>query len=89
MEQLLYIFYKIVDLYSIIILVSIFGSWVDRRNESPFFRMINRLTDPYLRLFRIVIPMGNINLDISPIIGIVLLNLLKTIVTRLIYFSSI
>ena len=89
MENILYIIYKIIDLYSIIILISVLGSWVDGRNQSPFFRFINKLTDPYLRLFRIIIPAGNMNIDISPIIGIFILNLLKSIIGRLYYFSVV
>lgn len=89
METVLFLCYKVIDLYSIIILISVLGSWVDGRNQSPFFRFINKLTDPYLRLFRIIIPAGNMNIDISPIIGIFILNLLKSIIGRLYYFSVV
>ena len=89
MENILYIIYKIIDLYSIIILISVLGSWVDGRNQSPFFRFINKLTNPYLKLFRIIIPAGNMNIDISPIIGITVLNLLKSIIGRLFCFSVV
>ncbi|BBM36739.1 YggT family protein [Pseudoleptotrichia goodfellowii] len=89
METVLFLCYKVIDLYSIIILISVLGSWVDGRNQSPFFRFINKLTDPYLRLFRIIIPAGNMNIDISPIIGITVLNLLKSIIGRLYYFSVV
>ena len=89
METVLFLCYKVIDLYSIIILISVLGSWVDGRNQSPFFRFINKLTDPYLRSFRIIIPAGNMNIDISPIIGIFILNLLKSIIGRLYYFSVV
>ena len=89
METVLFLCYKVIDFYSIIILISVLGSCVDVRNQSPFFRFINKLTDPYLRLFRIIIPAGNMNIDISPIIGIFILNLLKSIIGRLYYFSVV
>ena len=83
---MLYALFKLIDLYSIIILVSVLGSWLDPRRNSPLFNMVRKVTDPFLNLFRIIIPLGNGGIDISPIIAFMILNLIKDILARIAYF---
>ena len=78
----MYLILKIFDLYSFLILLNILGSWIDPFSRSKVFQTVRRFTDPYLKLFRIIIPVGNMNLDISPIIGLFILNY---IVKRMIF----
>lgn len=77
--------FKLIDFYSILILISVVASWIDPRKDMQIFNMIRKITDPYLNLFKIVIPIGNMGIDISPIIAISLLNLLKNIIVRFYY----
>ena len=63
-----------IDFYSFLILISVLGSWVDPYRKSKVFQTVEKFTEPYLKLFRIIIPIGNMNLDISPIIGLFILN---------------
>lgn len=76
---------KAINLYTIIILVSVLLSWVDRNGQMQITKFIKRITDPYLSLFKVIIPLGGTYLDISPIIGILLLQLLENIITRTYY----
>lgn len=65
---------RAIDFYSFLILISVLGSWIDPFSRSKVFQTVRRFTDPYLKLFRIIIPVGNMNLDISPVIGLFILN---------------
>ena len=73
---------KIFDLYSFLILLNILGSWIDPYNRILIFQWIRKFTDPYLKMFKIVIPIGNINLDISAIVGLIVLDLVKALLVR-------
>ncbi|ALA95572.1 YggT family protein [Leptotrichia sp. oral taxon 212] len=77
---------NIIDFYSFLILISVLGSWIDPFNKSKIFQTVRKFTEPYLKLFRIIIPIGNMNLDISPVIGLFILNyILKGIILRILY----
>ena len=77
---------NIIDFYSFLILISVLGSWIDPFNKSKIFKTVRKFTEPYLKLFRIIIPIGNMNLDISPVIGLFILNyILKGIILRILY----
>jgi YggT family protein len=77
--------------YLILILIRIILSWIPRM---PYNQVLNALvtfvhdvTDPYLRLFRRVIPPvggGGFALDLSPIIAIIVLYIAQAIVVGLI-----
>ena len=78
---------NIIDFYSFLILISVLGSWIDPFSRSKVFQTVRRFTDPYLKLFRIIIPVGNMNLDISPVIGLFILNyVLKNLLFRMLIF---
>jgi len=77
--------------YLILIFVRILLSWIPRLPYNPVLsgvvRFIHDVTDPYLRLFRRVIPPiggGGMALDLSPIIGIIVLYIVRAIVVGLI-----
>ena len=77
---------NIIDFYSFLILISVLGSWIDPFNKLKIFQTVRKFTEPYLKLFRIIIPIGNMNLDISPVIGLFILNyILKGIILRILY----
>ena len=67
--------------YYILIIVRIFLTWVQTINwEQQPFAWIRSVTDPFLNIFRgIIPPIGGV-LDISPILAIILLQILQGIV---------
>lgn len=71
-------------IYSYIILARIFLSWVQVDHNNPIIRFIYKVTEPILAPFRIVISLGGMGIDLSPIIVFFLLNLLRTSLIRLI-----
>jgi YggT family protein len=77
--------------YIILIFLNILSAWIPRM---PYYRalratldFIKETTDPYLNLFRRFLPPiggGGFALDLSPIIGVILLFVLRSIVVGLI-----
>jgi YggT family protein len=77
--------------YIILILIRVLMSWIPRMPYNPALRavldFVVETTDPYLNLFRRIIPPiggGGFGLDLSPMIGIIVLVLLRGLVTALI-----
>jgi YggT family protein len=77
--------------YIILILLNILISWVPRMPYNPWLRatldFITETTNPYLNLFRRVIPPiggGGFALDLSPMIGIIVLLVVRGVVVALI-----
>ena len=75
---------KIFDIYAILILVNILGSWIDPYNQIIIFQWVRKVTEPYLRMFRLIIPIGNMNFDISAILGLMIIEMIKEIFMRII-----
>jgi YggT family protein len=80
------------ELYILLIVVRAILSWFPLRSGTASYRVYSWVydaTEPYLQLFRRVLPpvrMGNAALDLSPIIGFVVLLVVLRIV-RLIFFG--
>jgi YggT family protein len=77
--------------YIILILINVLISWVPRMPYNRALRatldFIKETTDPYLNLFRRILPPlggGGIGLDLSPMIGVILLVVARTVVVGLI-----
>ncbi len=66
------------NIYMILLLIRILLSWFPNVNWSnPVFSTLSQLTDPYLNLFRSIIPpLGG--LDFSPILAFLLLQFLAS-----------
>ena len=76
---------KAIDIYQIIILVSVVLSWIDRYGEMGITKFIKQLTDPYLGRLKIIVPVGGMYFDLSPIIGLLLLGLIRQIVVKIFF----
>ncbi len=74
--------------YIILILIRVLMSWIPRMPYYPWLRsvldFISETTDPYLNLFRRVIPPIGGGLDLSPMIGIIVLYILRGLIVALI-----
>ncbi len=77
--------------YIILILIRVLISWVPRMPYNPALRavldFVSETTDPYLNLFRRVLPPiggGGLGIDLSPMIGIIVLYVLRALVVGLI-----
>ena len=67
---------RLIDLYSLIVLVAVILSWIRVDRRSPFVRIVHALTDPVLEpIRRAVPPMGG--LDLSPMLLLFGLQIVK------------
>ncbi len=73
------------QLYSFILIIRVLLTWFPNVDWSnPIFSNISAVTDPYLNLFRGIIPAIG-GLDISPILAFLLLNVLESVLGTLRY----
>lgn len=77
--------------YLILIFIRILLSWIPRIPYNPVLqgviRFIHDVTDPYLRLFRRILPPvggGGMAIDLSPIVAVFVLFIVEAIVVGLI-----
>lgn len=71
--------------YTIMILLRVIGSWFPSLRYKKFMLFIAHYTDPYLNLFRRLIPPIGGALDLSPFLGYLALKLLETFLIRIIF----
>ena len=77
--------------YIVLIFLNVLSSWIPRMPYNPALRavldFISETTNPYLNLFRRFLPPlggGGIAIDLSPIVGVIVLFVLQAIVVGLI-----
>jgi YggT family protein len=77
--------------YIILIFLNVLSSWIPRMPYNRALRatldFIKETTDPYLNLFRRFLPPlggGGFSLDLSPILGVILLVIVRSVVVGLI-----
>jgi len=63
--------------YTILLFVRVVGSWFPRISSHAFMRFVMHYTDPYLNLFRRIIPPIGGRLDLSPLLGFYALRLIE------------
>jgi YggT family protein len=61
--------------YTILLFVRIVGSWFPSLARHSFMHFVGRMTDPYLGLFRRLIPPIGGVLDLSPLLAFFLLQI--------------
>lgn len=67
----------ILTIYMWIIIIKALVSWVNPDPYNPIIRFLDDVTEPVLRKVRAIIPIGNIGIDLSPIIVIFAIYILQ------------
>lgn len=76
-----------ITIYSYLIIINAFLSWVPNLQNSSFGRFVSRIVEPYLAVFRRVIPpLGMI--DISPIVALIVLWLARSGLDSVYYYIA-
>ena len=77
----------IFTVYIILIFIRILLTWVPRMPFNPYLRaavaFVERVTDPYLNVFRAIlrpVGFGGMGLDLSPIVAIIVLYVVRGLV---------
>ena len=66
--------------YTLMLIIRIISSWIPSLRDLSFMRFIFLCTEPYLILFRRLIPPIGGTLDISPLIGFFVLQILQKLI---------
>ena len=69
--------------YSLLIFARIMSSWIPQLAGSSIMRPVYALTEPYLAIFRRLIPPIGGTVDISPIIALLALSFAERLIIRL------
>lgn len=77
-----------VEILKILILLRIILSWIAPHSRNEFIELIHVVTEPILRPFRIMIPLGGARLDLSPILAYYVLGLAKYLIFRILSMIS-
>lgn len=76
--------YRIINLafeiINILIMIRIILSWLAPNSRNEFVSIVYLVTEPILKPFRILIPMGYSRIDLSPILAYFALKLLRNLV---------
>ena len=84
-NSLIYAINNIFNLFFFLIILRIFLSWIPSiKWENQPWKTIREVTDIYLNIFRRIIPPFG-GLDFSPIIAIIVLQLIQNLIIYLIY----
>lgn len=73
----------LLQLYSLLIIIRAVLSWVGADPRNQLVRVIHSLTDPVLEPIQSVIPPIGGTIDISPLVALVFVQLLKEVIIRL------
>ncbi|MBS0623641.1 MAG: YggT family protein [Verrucomicrobia bacterium] len=74
----LYILEILFTVYTILLLIRVLGSWFPNFSQSRFMGIVAKCTDPYLNVFRKIIPPVGM-LDLSPMVAFFALQILQWI----------
>jgi YggT family protein len=72
-----------VEILKILILLRIIISWIAPHSRNEFVELVHHVTEPILKPFRILIPLGGARLDLSPILAYYALGLIKFLVYKI------
>lgn len=71
--------YGILNLYELIIFARVILSWVNADPYNPIVRFIHDITEPVLAPIRQLLPTERIGLDLSPLVVILIIQLIQRI----------
>lgn len=78
----------IIEVYVWLIIIRVILSWIPSSNSSLFrsiYRFLYDVTEPYLGLFRRLLPTigrGGVGIDLSPILAIIVLFVIEYLIRR-------
>ena len=76
---------SLVSLYMVLCIIRIFFSWIPSLTDTKWGKLIARLTDPYLNLFRSFSLFRTPAIDFSPIVALAVLSVLNNLFMTLSY----
>lgn len=74
-----------VQILNIIIVIRVLLSWLAPYTHNDFTDIVYAVSEPILRPFRMIFPMGYSRIDISPILAYMALNLIRRLLFWIIF----
>jgi len=71
--------------YTYLLIIRIFLSWFRHNPYQPVIRFIYEVTEPYLKVFRKIVPPFGM-LDLSPVVALIALQLLEWLVRQVVFY---
>ena len=79
----------LIDIYTFVIIARAVISWVQPNPYNPIVQALYRITEPVLHPIRKALSrnrsLGNIGIDFSPLVVIILLHLFKSVLMRMLW----
>lgn len=72
----------LINTYLLMLMARVIGSWFPNFAQHPLMRFLARYTDPYLNIFRRLIPPIGGLLDLSPLLGFFALQILEVLLIK-------
>ena len=86
MQSIVYLLARLIDIYTIVIIVRAIISWVQPNPYNPIVQLLYRVTEPVLYPIRRMLfryrGMRDTGIDFSPFIAIIMLYVIKSILFR-------
>lgn len=79
---------NVVEIYSYALIIYILMSWFPNARESTIGQFLGRICEPYLEVFRRFIPPIGM-LDVSPIVGFLVLNLASVGIKQIYFWLAV
>ncbi len=76
----------LIQVIKILIMIRIVISWVIPYSRNEFTHLVYTLTEPILRPFRVLFPIGNLRLDIAPLLAYFTLDIIRKLVFSILFF---
>ncbi len=76
----------LIQIIKVLILIRIIISWVIPYSRNEFTHLVYTLTEPILRPFRVLLPIGHLRLDIAPLLAYFTLDIIRKLVFSLLFF---
>lgn len=84
-----YMLFRIVDMavyvLQVVLFIRVILSWLAPTTRNDFTDVVYAITEPMLKPFRMILPIGYSRLDISPILAYFALNLIRRLAIMLLF----
>lgn len=87
MMVVIYFINILFQVYTLMLFARILGSWVPQLSEYRIMQFISYYTDPYLQLFRKIIPPLGM-FDLSPIVAFICLSFIQNILINFLMYLA-
>lgn len=88
MSSIGYVLYRLINFYELIILAQCILSWFAMTGNSVIYdvyQALSKITEPFIGIFRRLLSsvgVGGMQIDFSPMVAIIVLDLIKRVVIR-------